>query len=119
MPAENVFDGIRDVAYDVVTNSMGYSATWLPSDSEDGAEPLTARVLFNKPTEREKLDGREYDPFKYTMEYRADGFPGLKGKVDQSATEFVTISGNEFYVRQVLTKYDGNTLIAELTPRNI
>ncbi|MCO5238864.1 MAG: hypothetical protein M9904_02305 [Chitinophagaceae bacterium] len=111
---ENIFDGMRDKAHDVVSNTMGYTASWLPSDSTDGDEPLTARVLFNKPTDKEKVDGYEYDPYRYMMEYRNDFFPGLKDRVDSNRNETVFISGIEYYVRSIAAKYDGNTLIAEL-----
>lgn len=111
---ENIFDGIRDKAHDVVTNTMGYTASWLPSDSADGAEPLMAKVLFNKPTGKEKVDEYEYDPYKYNMEYRNDFFPGLKENVDKKKNESVFISNVEYYVRAVHAKYDGNTMVAEL-----
>lgn len=115
---ENIFDDIRDKAHDVVTHTMGYTASWLPSGSPLGTEPLTARVLFNKPTDEEKVGDYEYDPYKYKMEYRSNFLPGLKQNVDEGKMEVVTISGIGYYVRLVNAKYDGNTLIAELALKN-
>ena len=109
----NLFDGMRDSSFDVVTNTMGYDATWIPSD---GSYPLgyTARVLFKDPEAEQKLSGASYSSFNYQMEYRKDFFEGLKALVDATSSEEVTVNSITYYVRDVSTKYDGNTLIATL-----
>lgn len=109
--AENIFDGLQNTAFDVVTTTMGYDATWSPSE---GGSTLTGRILFNNPTESKKLSEVEYDPYAYRMEYKRGVFDGLKESVDRNGTETVTIKGQDYYVRQVAAKHDGNTLIATL-----
>lgn len=107
----NIFDRLQDVSFNVVTLTMGYDATWSPSG---GGPVKTGRVLFNNPTESKKLSEVEYDPFAYRMEFKKGVFDGLKESTDQNTIETVTINSVNYYVRQVATKYDGNTLIATL-----
>lgn len=109
--AENIFDGLQDTTFDVVTTTMGYDATWSPSA---GGPTKTGRVLFNNPTESKKISEVEYDPYAYRMEYKKGVFNGLKQSADSNGTEIVTIKGQQYYVRQVAAKHDGNTLIAVL-----
>ena len=109
--ADNIFDGLQDNCFDVVTTTMGYDATWSPSV---GGPTQTARVLFNNPTESRKLSEVEYDPYAYRMEYKMGVFNGLKESADANGTEVVTIKGQQYNVRQVAAKNDGNTLIAVL-----
>jgi hypothetical protein len=109
--ADNIFDGLQDSTFDVVTTTMGYDATWSPSI---GGPTKTGRVLFNNPTESKKLSEVEYDPFAYRMEYKRGVFNGLKESADRNGTEVVTIRAQQYFVRQVAAKNDGNTLIATL-----
>jgi len=111
MAFDNLFDGLQAAAFDTVTAIMGYSAVWQPSD---GSSAQTARVLFKNPTEQQKLADQEYDPYRYTMEYKMGVFPGLKQSVDANGTEEVTINGASYYVRQVHARYDGKTMTATL-----
>ena len=112
--SENIFDDLQDAAFDVVTNTMGYDASWTPSE---GGASLTARVLFNNPTESKKLSQVEYDPFRWEMEYKKGDFDSLKDSVDRNNTEIVTLKGKEFYVRQITAKLDGRTLVATMEPK--
>lgn len=114
--SDNLFDDLRDASFDVVSNTMGYEASWEPSE---GGNVQTARVLFNNPTEGKKLSGVEYDPYHYEMEYRVGHFEGLKQSVDSNNIEAVTIRGKEYNVRQITAKWDGNTMIAVLEPKVI
>lgn len=110
----NLFDGLESSAFDVVTNTMGYDAEWIPSN---GSYPqgYTARVLFKNPEDDYKLSTANYSSFNYKMEYRLDFFPGLKTTVDTAQTEeTVTVNGLNYYVRGIDTKYDGKTYIATL-----
>lgn len=111
--AENLFDDLQDASFDVVTNTYGYDATWSPSE---GGDDVVARVLFNNPTNKQKLSGVEYDPYHYKMEYKKGDLPGLKEAIDKTGTETVTIQGQQYYVRQVLTLFDGRTMEATLEP---
>jgi len=112
--SDNIFDDLQDAAFDVVTNTMGYDASWVPSE---GGASLTARVLFNNPTETRKLSQVEYDPFRWEMEYKKGDFNGLKDAVDKNNIEIVTLNGKDFYVRQIVAKLDGRTLVATMEPK--
>ena len=110
----NLFDGLRDISFDLVTNTMGYDATWIPSN---GSYPLgySAKVLFKDPEADLKLSGATYSSFNYQMEYRSDFFTGLKMLVDENITnEQVTVNGLNYYVRAIDTKADGKTYLATL-----
>jgi hypothetical protein len=111
MAFDNLFDGLQTVTFNVVTATMGYTATWQPAD---GSPLQTAKVLFKNPTEGQKLADQEYDPYRYTMEYQTGVFTGLKPSVDANNVEEVTIGGAGYYVRKVDGKYDGKTMIATL-----
>lgn len=108
---QNLFDGIQSTAFDIVTNTMGYDAVWMPSDNSPSQ---TARILFKNPTESTRLQNVEYDPLLNTMEYKQGDFNGLKESVDQKNNEELEINGIRFRVLQITAKYDGKTLIADL-----
>lgn len=109
----NLFDEIRDTLFDIVTNTIGYDATWIPSD---GSNPLgyKARVLFKYPEADRKLSGATYSSFNYEMEYRRDFFHGLKLSVNHTNTEVITVDGKNYYCRNVDVLADGNTFKAQL-----
>jgi hypothetical protein len=94
---------------------MGYDATW--TSSESGSSQLTARVTYKDPSEAQELSGIDtWNPDEPFMEYRVDFFPGLKERVDSSKLEYVEILEiGWFAVREVKTKFDGDTFIARLT----
>lgn len=110
----NAFDSLKNSAFDVVTKTMGYNATW--QSSESGSVLLTARVGFKDPSEAQELSGIDsWNPDQPFMEYRSEFFPGLKDRVDDAQSEFVTIEGKGYFaVSEVKTKYDGDTFVARL-----
>jgi hypothetical protein len=107
----NIFDKMQDSAFDIVTNTMGYDATWIPSS---GGGPFTARVLFKDPTEIHEISGVEYNPHGFMMEYRGPHLPGLFEAVRDSQIEEVEVNGIEYYVRDVKAMHDGRTYRAKL-----
>lgn len=117
----NPFDGLSMNVFDIVTQTMGYDASWSPSSG--GAEQ-TGQVLFSKPTQhiekyqyRDKYGEIEYDPNQYRMEYKEPIFTGLKAAVDENENEIVEIDGiGSFIVMKVLQVWDGRTYIAMLKP---
>lgn len=113
----NIFDGYRDAAFDIVTTTMGYAASWVPSD---GSFPAghQATVLLNNPTEERTLSAAEYSPYAWQMEYRRDYFPGLTEAVRSGLQESVTINSQAYLVRDIHTKFDGNNVVAALEPIN-
>lgn len=111
MAFDNLFDGLQAAAVNVITATMGYTATWQPAD---GSPVQTARVLFKNPTESQKLADQEYNPYRFTMEYQKGVFSGLKQSVDANNVEEVSIGAVSYYVRKVDTKYDGKTMMATL-----
>lgn len=113
----NPFDGLQEAMFGTVTNTMGYDATWTP---KAGGSPQTAKVLYNGPTEKEKLFSADFDPEKIMMEYKAGDFTGLFEAAKPSlAAETVTIDGlGDFLVRSVKKKWDGKTFEAQLTAKS-
>ncbi|MFO0387567.1 MAG: hypothetical protein ACK505_12370 [Flavobacteriales bacterium] len=105
------FDGIQAQVFSTVSNVFGSVATWTPSR---GGETLQAKVLFNDPTESQKLILPNYDPINPMMEYHRGYFEGLKESIDSGETEIVIISGIEFWVRDVNAYWDGKTYRATL-----
>lgn len=108
----NIFDTMRDAAFDVVGNTMGYTCTWAPFD---GGETQTATVLYKDQTEQKTVNGMEFNPLRFTMEWRKPFLEGLKDSVDINTVETITIDGKgTFYVRRVETLFDGNNFKAYL-----
>lgn len=91
---------------------MGYDATWTPAA---GGGEQTARVLFNKPTGKEKIDEWNFDPRQFLMEYKEGDFPGLFESVRNNEDEFVTINSVVYAVRDVRAFFDGKIYKALLT----
>lgn len=114
----NLFDDMRNGAFDRVTHTMGYTATWNPTQ---GGAPQSATVLFKDDTEAYQLEGSNYDPAQARMEYRAGQFAGLKASVDSRVKEVVTIAfdtGNiDYWVQRVDTIFDGRNYVAYLLER--
>jgi len=116
----NIFDTLKTKAFDVVTNLMGYDAAWTHSVSDI---LLTAEVGYLDPSEKAELSGIDtWDSETPFMEYRTGFFLGLKEAVDAGQTEYVYITHRGepdnyigyFAVREVRTKYDGDTFVARL-----
>ncbi len=110
----NQFDSLKKGAFDVVTQVMGYDATW--TSSESGSSELKARVGYKDPSEKQELSGIDsWNPNEPFMEYRAPFFEGLKDRVDNNKAEFVEIEGiGYFAVKEVQTKVDGEVFVARL-----
>lgn len=108
----NLFDGLQSKAYSVVANTMGSDAVW--HKSAGGTD--SGRVLFNDPSKKVKLNvGAEFMPVGFSMEYHEGTFSGLMQSVQSGiANEYVTIEGNDYYVRQVTKEFDGKSYVAVL-----
>ena len=116
----NIFDTLKTKAFDVVTNLMGYDASWTNSVSNI---LLTSKVGYKDPSEKQELSGIDsWNPDQPFMEYRAGFFPGLKESVDAGVAEYVLITQQGdadsvigyFNVKEVKTKVDGDTFVARL-----
>jgi hypothetical protein len=108
----NPFDNLQSAMFATVTRTMGYQATWIPSG---GGSEQTAEVLYNGPTEKEKLFSADYDPNKLTMEYKEGDFQGLKESTDSGETETVCLDSiGTFIVRGIKKTFDGKTYTATL-----
>lgn len=109
----NLFDGLQKVMFSTVTNTMGYSATWVP---KAGGEAQTATVLYNGPTEKEKLFNADYDPDKLMLEYQLGDLPGLfeAGRSKQTTEEIAITNIGNFYIKSVKKKWDGKSYEAQL-----
>jgi hypothetical protein len=110
------FDTLQDNLFKQVKTTMGYVASWQPSV---GGDLQTATVLYNGPTEKEKLFSVDYDPDKLVMEYQDIDFIGLKLAVDtdpDAEQVIITLSSGDviFKVKAVSRKWDGKTFEAHL-----
>lgn len=104
---DNPFDGYSNSIFDRVNNIMGRDAIWLPSS---GPPQQTGKILFNEPTEKEKLNQDiEYDPNQITIEYKHGLFTGLWDAVRAGNQEQITIDGINYICRQALSIFDGRT----------
>jgi hypothetical protein len=109
----NIFDRLEEQAFDVVTKTMGYVATWQPAT---GALQ-TAEVLYYNPDEKQNFSQVDFEPQVPYMEYRKGFFEGLKEAIDNKEVAVVTINNQSFDVLDVNTKFDGKTIVAKLQPQ--
>lgn len=108
----SAFDSLFNTMFDTVTKQYGDQATWTPSA---GGAAQSASVLYNGPTEKEKLFSADYDPDKLTLEYKEGQFSGLMASVNGGTPEFITIENvGEFQVRGVQKLVDGKNYKAHL-----
>lgn len=112
------FDEIQNTAFDIVTSTFGYTASWLPSE---GGPERSATVLYKDSTEKHELSNVDYIVERYVMEYKEGDFTGLKEAVARGENESVKIIVDNsttllFMVRKTETKYDGKTIMATLNP---
>jgi hypothetical protein len=123
----NIFDTISKLAFGVVTNTFGYTATWTPL--ADPLTTLTAEVGYGEPTEgmsyhvKSMLD--DYNVYNYWLEYRLGDFTGLMESVGHGNSgneEVVSVvsdtypSGRSFLVQEVKAMVDGRSFKAKLSP---
>lgn len=112
------FDSIQNRMVGKVHNLYAYPAVWVPSDGESPA--LTATVLFKDPTR--EIGFVDWTGFKEThilAEYNFGEFTNLREMANQAGSEEKLVIDEqdgvrEYFVRQVVKKYDGRTLIAIL-----
>jgi hypothetical protein len=108
------FDLLQTTVFDNILNVFGVEAEW---EAADKGASFVGRVLFNNPTEPLRLQGFEFDPTKYEIEFREGQFPGLKERVDsRKTTEFVFVDGSRYAVLAIVMKYDGKTIRASVQP---
>lgn len=115
----NPFDILARSTFERVSKTMGYDATWTPSDDENTTH--SARVLFKDPSELVNMgtDDASYNffmfnPLGYLMEYMENDFPGLNEAVRNGKDENVTIEGVEYYIRDTKAVHDGRCYYAKL-----
>jgi len=108
---DNLFDGIRDAAYNTIQNTMGNAATWTPSD---GSAAQTGRVLINRPTQMEDVSDEDYAAITAKCEYLESAFLGLFEAVQSGKSEIITVSGIDYYAYKADRKYDGQTIILQV-----
>jgi hypothetical protein len=102
----NLFDGLRDRAFDITTKVMGYDASW-------GGH--TARVHFRRPDEKDMLmSGVEFSPTSYIMQYREPFFPNLYNAARGGNNQTVVVDGVSYYTRMAVRIHDGETVVVEL-----
>ena len=109
----NIFDRLKVTAFSVVTRTMGYAATWSPSQ---GGGAQSAQVLYMSPTELVKISGMEFNPHRWGIEFLKADFAGLKTSVDDGIQEVIKVTiddvETEFYVREIIAIVDGDKYLA-------
>ena len=106
------FDSLKKAVFSQIIDVMGEDAVW--SSSKGDAD---GRILFNYPTKPLPIgqsDVYEYEPVTPKAEFYKETFVGLKEATDQQSEEFLIIRGAKYLVTKVVTKFDGDTCIAEL-----
>jgi hypothetical protein len=109
----NIFDRLKVSAFSVVTRTMGYAATWSPSE---GGATKSANVLYMAPTELVKISGMEFNPHRWGIEFLKSDFEGIKQAVDDGLHEVIKVTidevETEFYVREINAIVDGDKYLA-------
>jgi hypothetical protein len=110
----NLFDGLQIAAYNAVVTSMGYPATWTPSD---GSAAQTETVLLNKPTQKEDISDEDYAAVTTKCEFLDGLFQGLFESVQAGHSELINVAGVDYYAYKADRKFDGKTIILQLEPK--
>ena len=108
----SIFDDMQQIVFSNTQTVFGDTAVWTPSDSEF---VQTENVLFNCPTEPISIgsnDKYSYRPYDYFFEYSVNQFITLKTLVDSGQIQTITVKGIPLLIREVRTKFDGQTYIA-------
>ncbi len=90
---ENVFDMLKVETFDRIAETMGYTALW------DGTP---ARVLFNDPSEGEKVGDYNYDYQRPTLEYKHGDWPGLRDLINDKSAEKITVRGKDYWTLKLI-----------------
>ena len=107
------FDKLKERAFSHVLDRMGEPAVWEKSngESEDG------RILFRYPTQPVIIgqsDSYEFHPNTPTAEWYKDTFIGLKELTDARSEEHLIIREERYFVIEIMTRSDGDTIVASL-----
>jgi hypothetical protein len=108
----NLFDGLESTAHSIIVNAMGYVATW---KKQDGSSQV-ATILLNRPTQKAVIGDLDYDAISPKMEYLEGDFEGLFDAVRGGGSEQIYINGYLHYTIKADRKFDGKTIIINLTP---
>lgn len=108
----NLFDSLQSNVHGIVTNTMGYDASWTDANNVVHA----AKVLLNDPTDnKDKISEQEYNTSNTQMEYLQGDLPGLYEAIQRTnGGQTVNINGNAYLTLTAKRKYDGKTIIVDL-----
>lgn len=102
----SLYDGPRRAAHTTIKTIHGEPAVWTPS-GVPGAEPVTGLILVRTPTKIEKLNGLEYSPFSYFLEWQKEGFIGLFEAIRGGSLESVYVNGERYVSRSADARVTG------------
>ncbi|RLJ34164.1 hypothetical protein CLU97_3659 [Chryseobacterium sp. 7] len=101
---DNVFDTFKALTFDVIATTMGYDAQ---------CRGITARVLFNHPSENEKLSEHNYDYDRPTLEFKVNDWEGIREAIERKEDVLITLRGKEYYAMKIIgddrIAHDGDT----------
>ena len=107
------FDDAAHLAFSYTLDFMGEDALWQSSLGE----VVSGRILFRYPTQPYTIgeaDTYEYKVNTPTAEFYKDTFLGLKEMVDEQNFEYMSIRGKRYFIKEIETKFDGDTYVAHL-----
>ena len=107
----NLFDGIQDALFNIVSNTFGDVAIWMPST---GSITITGAVLFKDATETAKILDQPYSPKNCMVEYKNGDFNQLFELAALGSEEIISINGQQYGVLKVTSKFDGKTFTAAI-----
>jgi hypothetical protein len=106
----NIFDQLQDNAFDLVSSTIGYSATWLP---KAGGPSKTARVLYNDPSEKQESANVSYEVEAPFIEWKKGDFEGLAEATQINNMEVLDVTVKGVVVRMIVKAlkklFDGGT----------
>lgn len=108
----NLFDHLESNVMDIVTNTIGYDATWKKIDGTQ----IIGRVLLNRPTQKAEIGDDVYDAISPKMEYKEGHFLGLFDLARGNNAQEIWIGGYQHFTLRAERKFDGKTVIISLTP---
>jgi hypothetical protein len=90
---DNVFDSFKAQTFDVIATTMGYDAQ---------CRGITARVLFNHPSENEKLSEHNYDYDRPTLEFKVNDWEGIREAIERKEDVLITLREKEYYAMKII-----------------
>ena len=90
---DNVFDAFKLQTFSQIATTMGYDAI---------CDGVKARVLFNSPSQNEKVSEHQFDYDRPTLEFKITDWPGVREKIEAKEDVLITVKGKEYYAMKIV-----------------